>query len=484
MRIPTTVTRSRSRVLFAALASLAFVAFGCGDDAPLSPSEGTRNGSGVLGGNVELDDAVFEFITRTPTGSDDGPFAIRGENIRYESGNLIVDLSVVNLGDESYSEPVSLTFLSLLPEGVTVANPDNGETGPGAMITFEFDDGDGTWSPGEESLGRPTNFVVDEGMGVGFVARVDAGATDGSIGGMVWDDVNGDGIMDTEETGLEGAMVALDAEGMETATAVTGADGTYTFEGLASGFYTVSKVESDSAILTTDSPIYVILVESGGEVSSFLSANFGCQVVDGGLPEINGTVYDDANENGTRDEGEDGLPDIEVNLTGPNGLNGTGTTDESGQYVFFAPEAGEYTVSVTVPEGWTATTDESVTVTLGEGEGTTIDFGLSMGDGGLPEITGIVFDDANENGTRDEGEDGLPDIELSLTGPNGLNGVGTTDENGQYVFFAPEAGEYTVSVTVPESWTATTDATVTVQLGEGEGTTIDFGLAMTGGGGA
>jgi len=62
----------------------------------------------------------------------------------------------------------------------------------------------------------------------------------GSISGMVYSDVNGDGDKDAEDTtGISGATVTLTI-GDESASATTDADGMYSFGGLAEGNYGVS----------------------------------------------------------------------------------------------------------------------------------------------------------------------------------------------------------------------------------------------------
>jgi hypothetical protein len=208
------------RLVILALSILVLGLTGCSEDQPTQASPGGNDPvTGVFQVDMGNDDADFEIISMKngdPEDPIDGPFAIVGRNIRYDAelNALVVDLSVKNLGENTFDEDVMLTFLSLLPEGVRVLNPDNEENGAGAAIVFEFENDDGQWTPGEESLGRETHFGVEEGTSIGFTARLDTGigAGLGSIGGMVWNDENGDGIMDEGEAGVEGAMLELSAE--------------------------------------------------------------------------------------------------------------------------------------------------------------------------------------------------------------------------------------------------------------------------------
>jgi hypothetical protein len=66
-----------------------------------------------------------------------------------------------------------------------------------------------------------------------------------SIGDRVWLDGNSDGVQDAGEAGIVGVTVELlDSTGMVIATAVTGADGIYTFAGYHSGTYATRVVAS------------------------------------------------------------------------------------------------------------------------------------------------------------------------------------------------------------------------------------------------
>src|SRR6185436_5664986 len=71
-------------------------------------------------------------------------------------------------------------------------------------------------------------------------------------------------------------------------------------------------------------------------------------------------------------------------------------------------------------------------------------------------ITGTVFTDTNNNGTRDGGEPGIPGV--TVTGPNGQ--TTTTDSNGNFTFTNVPGGTYTVDTPV------TPETTVTVTPGQ------------------
>jgi hypothetical protein len=261
---------------------------GCSSDdtsAPMGDDGGES--SGIVRGAIDQAASGFEFAS--DDGDDSGmpaagPLLIRGSNVNYdaENGALLVDLTVLNASEETLPEPVTLTFVSLLPDGVMLLESDNEETGPGASFTMEFANDDAMWTPGEESLPRTVGFVVAAGTSVGFVARIDAAMpAGGSIGGLVWHDLDGNGQLDTDEPGLPGVAVELTGAADETWLAISGDDGTYRVDGLPAGFYTVTRLPSDDLEATTPTEIQVVLVENeDGEVSDFLSADFGCAVVE------------------------------------------------------------------------------------------------------------------------------------------------------------------------------------------------------------
>lgn len=289
----------RKFVVLGILAMFAVVYLGCSDETVVPTEFEQVNTTGVVRGEIDPNDVAFELIIEG-SGANPlvGPFVLRGKNIHYVDSlsALSVDFTIENDGEVSHPEPIGLTFVAFMPTDVTVQNPDNGENGPGAAIVFEFANGggsaaaasDGEWTPGEESLPRMTLFGVAEGVSIGFVAHIviPDDTTSGTIGGVVWNDFNEDGIMDNDEPGLAGQVVYLVADDDPqvdprdtdySQRTVSGRDGSYRFDDLDAGYYQVIKDVMDRTCRpTTPTVISVILVESNGVVNDFLLANFGC----------------------------------------------------------------------------------------------------------------------------------------------------------------------------------------------------------------
>lgn len=87
-------------------------------------------------------------------------------------------------------------------------------------------------------------------------------------------------------------------------------------------------------------------------------------------------------------------------------------------------------------------------------------------------LTGTVYNDANQNGFQDTGEQGVSGVTVSLN----TGQTATTDSNGNYTFSNLESGTYTETVTVPNGYTATTSNPVSVPLSAN--TTENFGIAQ------
>ncbi len=100
--------------------------------------------------------------------------------------------------------------------------------------------------------------------------------TPGSIGNLVFQDANANGIYDTGDDGLENVTVYLtDSNGDTTASETSGADGSYLFSNIFSGTYTLYINTSSlpgGAILTTGNlPLEITLAEG----QNYLTADFG-----------------------------------------------------------------------------------------------------------------------------------------------------------------------------------------------------------------
>jgi len=289
--------------VFAMLAAVGLVA-GCDSDNPTGNS-GAETAARTAIGSGDVGSGPF-FLRASGHDGSNMAFLLRGENLRYEDGTLSVDVVAINDGDEAVALPAVLTLSSIDPDTVTVAGADNGEAGAGASFDLAFEGEDMQWDVGEESMPVTLDFGVDQGVSIAFVARIDVEmmADGGSIGGTVFDDRDEDGVYDAEEDGVPAAMVELSGANIATRTTRTELDGTYRFDGLDTGAYTVRFDSSPHGAPTTATEIQVLLTENAeGEVGDYLGADFGVfRQVDppmggmlevGDFVEVTGRFYED-----------------------------------------------------------------------------------------------------------------------------------------------------------------------------------------------
>jgi protocatechuate 3,4-dioxygenase beta subunit len=325
-------------------------------------------------------------------------------------------------------------------------------------------------------------------------------ANSGSIGDRVWKDTDGDGVQDAGETGLTGVTLQLrDSANVLVATTVTGANGAYSFSGLAAGTYTVTVVPAGLGANTTPTfdldgvatPHVATVVLTAGQNRT--DADFGYRACAGSIGD---KVWDDKDGDGIKDSGEVGINGVTLQLLdASNNVVATTTTNSSGAYTFSNVGPGTYTVRVvtsSLPAGATPTFDldgiasaHQATVTLSCNQNKTdVDFGYKFC---LGSVGDKVWDDKNANGVFNSGEVGIAGVQLQLlNSSNVVVATTTTNSSGVYGFSGLVAGTYTVKVvpgSLPAGFTPSFDldglatahqATVTLSCNQNK-TDVDFG---------
>jgi hypothetical protein len=182
-----------------------------------------------------------------------------------------------------------------------------------------------------------------------------------TIGGVVWEDLNGNNLLDAGEPGLAGvAVTLLDSTGAVANSTTTDSLGAYAID-VTSGTFSVqfaapSNYQFAQPGLGIDPALNSSADPNTGTTAAFaigtgqtsLNENAGMFQLAG----VGDFVWQDLNANGIQDAGEPGVPNITVNL-----LDGTGavanstTTDDMGSY-FFDTAPGAYTVQFVTPVGY------------------------------------------------------------------------------------------------------------------------------------
>jgi hypothetical protein len=285
----------------------------------------------------------------------------------------------------------------------------------------------------------------------------------GSIAGQKFNDLDGDGVKDAGEPGLENWKLFLDADndgvldnGEQTAN--TDRSGNYKFAGLGAGSYRVREVLQSGWRQTTPSIGYHDITLAAGQ--NVTGKDFGnTQNV-----LITGTTWNDLDGDGVKDTGEPSLSNwrmfIDVDKDGLWDANEKSVlTNAAGTYSFKDLAAGTYRIREVLQTGWrrTAPSAGPYDVTLGSGASTTRNFGNTQ----KILISGTVFNDLDGDKIKDAGERGLAGWRVFID--KDLDGIfdsgetsAVSDASGNWSFRSLSAGTYRVRVVQQSGWKRTT----------------------------
>jgi protocatechuate 3,4-dioxygenase beta subunit len=293
----------------------------------------------------------------------------------------------------------------------------------------------------------------------------------GQISGLKFQDTNGDGTQESGEPGLPNWTIDLvdPVSGIVMRTAVTGANGTYSFTNVAPGSYRIREEQQTGWMRTTANPAD-ITVTSGANITGIDFGNFQ-------LAEIQGEAFQDTNGDRHQQPADPGLAGWTIDL-----LNATTgallkrtTTDSSGNYAFTNLGAGNYRVREQGRAGWIQTTVNPADATLVSG---TVVTGVDFGNFQLGQIHGLTFQDTNGDGVRQPGEPGLASwtIDLISAATGHVLASTHTDPSGHYSFTGLLAGTYRVREVPQAGWIQSTVNPGPLVIRSGSDFTgIDFG---------
>ena len=492
------------------------------NDADGNPVTATTddNGNYTFAG-LALGEYTVEFVapegasfTQANAGDDDAVDSDAAENGRTEvvaltstaPANMTVDAGIVDApavdeatvtvnptevkpGEETqvtgdgYAPNSDVTVQLVDPEGnpigdpITVTTDENGHFTTPLPIGEDVEPGDYSVSA-EDAEGNKDTVDLTVAEPDGENPNPNPGG-DGELGDRVWRDANSDGIQDSNESGLAGAVVnLLDAEGNaytdaegNPITTTTDDNGSYAFTGLALGEYIVEFAAPEGASFSPaeagdDTAVDSNAGENGRTSTVTLTAAAPAdRTIDAGIvdapavEEATVTVNPDevAPGESTTVNGEGYAPNSKVAIQlkdkdgNPVGEPAEVTTDENGSFSteITVPEdavPGDHTVEATDEDG--NTDDAPLTVTDPDGN--------SGDDNG--ELGDRVWRDDNGNGLQDDGESGLGGVTVNLLDAEGNPVAGesgdpvttTTNENGTYTFAGLKIQQYIVEFEAPE----------------------------------
>jgi len=315
----------------------------------------------------------------------------------------------------------------------------------------------------------------------------------GDFNGFVWEDLNGNGVQDGGEPGIQGVPVSLfTSNGVLVSTQFTDGGGLYIFEDIPNGNYiihfgpsidysfTLPNVGSDG----TDSDVDQ---SNGSGTTSLFMHTGGDRAFDAGVHlcvPVGELVWFDINENDQWDPSENGINGMEVRVwkqglssgffqydythTGPK----PGTPSDDGYYKFCLPPGTYYLEFMIPPFGLVPVvpgvggSNNDSDLTNANGENTTSTFTILSGDekcdigaGYYPMATigNNIFFDSNSNGLADPFETGMANVTVELydAASGTMVESQTTNVQGTYLFDYLGKDDYYIKVVPPTNYLVT-----------------------------
>ncbi len=331
-----------------------------------------------------------------------------------------------------------------------------------------------------QSVGRSAPFTLTMGQTNG---RMSIGAMlSGAVTGMVYYDDNDNAKREEGENACPGVTAELMSGDTVVAQAFSGEDGSYRFEGLAPGRYTVRFTAQEGCGFSGTERTVARggVQESDGNVSSTkpvsVSGESGAVVCDAGvvrLASVSGVIWEDRDADRLLGSSERAMDGLNVNLMDGSGrsiLKKT-VTDEQGRFVFDSLKPGSYKLRVDGRDGYVFSGAlEGGALPLEserDGRGYSASFTLlggvkaeNIGFGLLTQgvLSGAVWEDRDFSGTWDEGENGLRGATVALIDENGSEiARRQTVRSGEFSFDRLMPGAYTLRVTLEDGYVFTSD---------------------------
>lgn len=274
------------------------------------------------------------------------------------------------------------------------------------------------------------------------------------ITGMTWLDIDFDSNYGGDDQSLADITISLlDCSDQLIATTTTDASGLYAFTELRPGNY-VLCADTDSEQFFIPKELSCTDCIEVSENTSLTDQDF---IYNAASARLSVYLLYDYNLNQEKDNGEEAVSDLEVELFDCNGdFVSAGLTDADGLLDFEDIEAGEYYLSLLLPDNLSAAdasyiddkglfTTDCFTYELDE---MLIELPLLQ----LASIGDWVWHDKNSNGIQDEAEMGLESIDLELVDQNGeIIAQTSSDIDGFYAFNNLQPGDYYLQISELES---------------------------------
>ena len=408
---------------------------------------------------------------------DAGYDGVLGEEDKRLSGIRVyaVDASGQSAADAATNGRGEYTLTGLMPGVYTVEVQRKAGYGFTRLRPAEDGGSHVTALAGEMGVSAEMDIAMGEAL-----TGVNAGMLPAStVSGVFFHDVNDNGLRDENEIGMLGAQVRLVSEDGEIDLTQTPAeDGTYFFDGVMPGRYTLhyllgehremAKVVEGGNTVAHDGPdtVYGPFEVVMGEALTLPVAGAVT------LGNFSGAVFEDLNANGQWDEGEKALAGAAVTLTPDRtGIEAAqAVTGADGAFDLEGLRPAGYTLTVALPEGYifSCPLEGLAFGTLGEQslvcawQTLTDRTDKAIGAVKPGSISGVIWLDENEDGTRGEGELLMSGVSLELVDERGGTVVKRTASTDQgFRFDNVRPGTYTVRLTLPDQSSPAADSAST-----------------------
>ena len=299
----------------------------------------------------------------------------------------------------------------------------------------------------------------------------------GTVEGMVFADLNDNGMKDTGEQGLPGVTVCLMSEEGEAFRAEIGTSGRFVFDAVMPGRYWVRYELPEDAIFAQTAEGGNQLWADGSVTESewfdFPVGGYREAPLCGALTlgRLTGLVFSDPNGNGLREEGEPSLDAVTLTLMPTRAdletLEVTSGSDGTFEISDIHPDTYTLTLSIPAPHVLSRTDALSLPLRAGyQEQSVTLEapMGASWTEQELGivlpvSLSGCVWLDENNDGRMDEEEQRLEDARITVTDEGSGMTVDTLATDA-YGFFALDhliPGFYALSYQLPPNTLGATD---------------------------
>lgn len=302
-----------------------------------------------------------------------------------------------------------------------------------------------------------------------------------TLSGSFFHDANDNGLWDKDEPGMMGAEVRLLSEDGEIDLYQSPAEnGSFFFDGVMPGKYTLSyllpqhtemskTVQGGNTVahdgLTTVTAPFTI--EMGKEYEMPLAGAVT-------LGSFAGGVFNDTNANGLRDGDEAMLGGAVLTAVSLSGDEITAEADASGAFELAGLRPDEYTLTITLPDGYIFSHDldrDQITLDAASTHTFACPWQVlinrnekAIGAVQPASIGGVIWMDENKDGLRADSEWIMEELPLVLIDEStGLEAAETVSGENGFLFENVRPGTYTVQFALPKQASPAADASSTFQ---------------------